>query len=188
MEGRIVSVCAGRVRSVSHEGKRIRTGIFKAPLAGPVRVTRVGLEGDGQADARYHGGPEMALYALPAVHYAHFRPRLGRDLEPGQFGENLTVDGPAEDAVRVGDEFLCGTARVQVVKPRGPCFKLGIRVGDDAFVPIFEASGRWGFYLRVLEEGVVAPGDPWRLLRSDPAARTVAEVIAEKRRRAKASG
>jgi MOSC domain-containing protein YiiM len=184
MSHRVVSVCAGKVRSVAHAGRKVRTGIFKAPLAGPVRVTRLGLEGDGQADRRFHGGPDMALYAFPAAHYPRFRAELGRDLEPGQFGENLTVEGPAEDAVRVGDEFLCGTARVQVVKPRGPCFKLGIRVGDDAFLPRFHDAGLWGYYLRVLEEGSVAAGDPWRLLRTDPAARTVADVIAEKLRKA----
>jgi len=87
----VLTVCRGRVKGVPHEGGILRTAIFKSPVEGPVRVTRLGLEGDAQADTRHHGGPEMALLAYSATHYPHWKAFLGRDLERGQFGENLTV-------------------------------------------------------------------------------------------------
>jgi hypothetical protein len=141
MSGTIVSVCRGKVKEVPHEGGMLRTAIFKAPAAGPVRVGTLGLEGDAQADTRYHGGPEMALLAYSATHYPRWAAFLGRDLEPGQFGENLTVSRLLEEEVRVGDTFRCGTAVVAAVKPRSPCFKLGVRVGNPAIVDAYLDSG-----------------------------------------------
>jgi MOSC domain-containing protein YiiM len=179
----VLTVCRGRVKGVPHEGGTLRTAIFKSPVEGPVRVTRLGLDGDAQADARHHGGPEMALLAYSATHYPHWRAFLGRDLERGQFGENLTVSRLEEREVRIGDLFRCGTAIVGVSKPRSPCFKVGVRVGNPALVDAYLDSGRWGIYLRVVEEGVVAAGDVFVPVGSDPEAPTVAEVIAEKIRR-----
>jgi MOSC domain-containing protein YiiM len=183
MSGTIVSVCRGKVKEVPHEGGMLRTAIFKAPAAGPVRVGTLGLEGDAQADTRYHGGPEMALLAYSATHYPRWAAFLGRDLEPGQFGENLTVSRLLEEEVRVGDTFRCGTAVVAAVKPRSPCFKLGVRVGNPAIVDAYLDSGAWGVYLRVVAEGAVAAGDRWEALDSDPKAPTIASIVAEKIRR-----
>lgn len=186
MTGTVISVCRGRVKEVPHEGGVTRTAIFKDPVEGGVRVTRLGLEGDAQADTRHHGGPEMALLAYSATHYPHWAAFLGRDLERGQFGENLTISRLLEAEVRVGDTFRCGSAVVAATKPRSPCFKVGIRVGNPALVDAYLDSGRWGIYLRVVEEGVVAAGDAWTPLESDPEAPTIAEIVAEKIRRKRA--
>ena len=183
MSRTVLTVCRGKVRTVPHDGGDLRTAIFKAPAAGPVRLTTLGLEGDAQADTRYHGGPEMALLAYSATHYPHWAAFLGRECEPGQFGENLTVSRLLEAETRVGDTFRCGTAVVAVTKPRSPCFKLGVRVGRPEIVDAYLDSGRWGIYLRVIEEGLVAAGDIWTPLDSDPKSPTVAEIVAEKIRR-----
>ena len=123
-------------------------------MAGRVLARRLSLEGDWQADLRSHGGLNKAVYAYPLEHYARWSEELGRDnLRPGQFGENLTVEGLTEDAARLGDVFRVGGALLQVTQPRYPCFKLGIKMGDPLFPRRFLASGRTGFYLRVLEEG-----------------------------------
>ena len=180
MPGTVVSVCRGRVKEVPHDGGLLRTAIFKDPVEGPVRVTTLGLEGDAQADRRYHGGPEMALLAYSATHYPHWAAWLGREPEKGQFGENLTISRLVEEETRVGDTFRCGTAVVAVTKPRSPCFKIGVRVGKPEAVDAYLESGRWGIYLRVVEEGVVAAGDAWIPLDSDPKAVTIAEVITER--------
>jgi MOSC domain-containing protein YiiM len=74
MEPRVLSVNVGQPRTVRHEGRTVRTGIYKAPAQGPVRLTRLGFEGDGQADRRVHGGPNRAAYLYPHEHYAHWRP------------------------------------------------------------------------------------------------------------------
>lgn len=157
---RLVSVNVGRPRPVSWRDGIVSTGIYKEPVAGRVWVRRLNLEGDGQADLTVHGGEHKAVYAYPFEHYAFWKQELGRnDFVSGQFGENLTVEGLIEDAVHIGDVYRIGEALLQVSQPRSPCFKLGIRMGEESFVPRFVAENRTGFYLRVLEEGRVAAGD-----------------------------
>jgi MOSC domain-containing protein YiiM len=177
-EAHVVSINVGQPRTVPYEGRTVRTGIFKDPVTSHVRLTRLGFEGDGQADRRVHGGPTRAAYLYPHEHYAHWEPRLGGGPLPyGQFGENLTTLGLLEKTVHVGDVFSAGAARIRVASPRGPCYKLGIRTGDPTIIAPFLQSGRLGFYLSVLEEGMVATGDPIALLHRDPDAATVEELI-----------
>lgn len=178
-EARVLSINVGQPRTVPHDGATVRTAIYKHPVAGAVRLTRLGFEGDGQADRRVHGGPTRAAYFYSHEHYAHWEPRLGGGpLPPGQFGENLTTTGLLEANVHMGDVYVAGAARVRVAAPRGPCFKLGIRTGDPTIVAPFLQSGRLGFYVSVLEEGMVAAGDPITLLHRDAGAATVADLIA----------
>jgi MOSC domain-containing protein YiiM len=157
---RIVSVNVGRPRELEFDGRTVTSAIVKEPVEGRVMVRRDNLDGDGQADLRVHGGPDKAVYAYPAQHYTHWAAHLGRDLSPlGYFGENLTVEGMDEADVRIGDVLRAGEALLEVSHPRVPCFKLAMRMRDHAFGKPFLASGRVGFYLRVLEEGEVAAGD-----------------------------
>jgi MOSC domain-containing protein YiiM len=157
---RLVSVNVSLPKLAEFEGRAVSTSIFKEPVSGRVLVRRLSLEGDWQADLRSHGGLNKAVYAYPLEHYAWWSRELGRDdLRPGQFGENLTVEGLTEGAARLGDVLRVGGALLQVTQPRYPCFKLGIKMGDPRFPRRFLASGRTGFYLRVLEEGEVAAGD-----------------------------
>ncbi|MCA1582810.1 MAG: MOSC domain-containing protein [Acidobacteria bacterium] len=161
MTPRLLSVnlaVPGRLRA---RGRDVPSGIFKEPAAGRIPLHRESLEGDVQVDRRYHGGPEKAVYAYSSEHNAYWSRELGRDepLPPGYFGENFTTRGLLEDDVALGDAFRIGTARVQITTPRSPCFKLGLRVGSARFLKAFLASGRLGFYLRVLQEGDVGAGD-----------------------------
>jgi MOSC domain-containing protein YiiM len=156
----LISINVGLPREIIHGGRAVTTGIFKAPVAGPVWLGRLNLVGDRQADLRVHGGADKAVYVYPFDHYAFWAGELGRnDFSHGQFGENFTTEGLLEDEVSIGDVFRIGVARVQVTQPRTPCFKLGIRMGDENFPAHFAAANRTGFYLRVLEEGMVMAGD-----------------------------
>lgn len=154
----VVSVNVGLPQTVEHKGRQIRTAIFKSPVAGPVRVGRLNLDGDGQADLRVHGGEDKAVYAYPSEHYAFWAQELRREFAWGQFGENLTVAGLLEDDVFIGDVLRIGDARFEVTQPRTPCFKLAMKMQIDDFIHRFAASLRTGFYLRVLAEGTVAAG------------------------------
>jgi MOSC domain-containing protein YiiM len=175
---KLISVNVGRPRPVPHEGRVVSTGIFKVPVAGPVFLRRLNLDGDGQADLRVHGGADKAVYAYPYEHYAFWETELGRnDFVHGQFGENFTITGLLEDAVCIGDEFRIGAARVQVTQPRSPCFKLGIRMGDDQFPARFAAANRTGFYLRVLQEGKVSAGDAIERVAHDADSMSVRDVF-----------
>jgi MOSC domain-containing protein YiiM len=179
MDPRVLSLNVGQPRTVPYEGRSVRTAIFKDPAPGPRRLTRLGFDGDGQADRRYHGGPTRAAYLYPFEHYAHWAPRLGGGPLPfGQFGENVTTSGLLEETVHVGDVYALGGARVRIESPRVPCFKLGLRTGDASIVAPFLESGRLGFYVSVLEEGMVEAEDPIALLHRDPGAATFAELIA----------
>lgn len=176
MSERLLSVNIGLPRELPYRGGTVTTGIVKEPVDGPVPLGPTGLDGDGQADLSVHGGVHMAAYAYSVDDYAWWAGRLGREPSPGLFGENLTVTGLRGEDVRIGDRLRIGTALVQVTSARTPCFKLGIRMGDKRFVPRFRDAERLGFYLRVLEVGVVAAGDPVEHAAIDPRGVTVAAL------------
>ena len=178
MPASIVSVNVGLPREVEWQGERVLTGIWKQPVAGPVRVGKLNLEGDGQGDPSRHGGPAKAVYAYPSEHYALWRPELDLpDLGWGSFGENLTTVGLTEATVRIGDRLRIGTTELQVTRPRLPCFRLQIRFGRSDVVRRFLTTGRTGFYLSVLLEGHVAAGDAIEFVASSEKGPTVAEVV-----------
>lgn len=174
---KVISVNVGMPREVSANGQRVLTGIFKQPVAGRVAVRRLNLDGDRQADLSVHGGPDKAVYAYPAEHYAFWRRELPEmELPFGMFGENLTIEGLREDGGNIGDRFAIGSAELQVTTPRLPCYKLGIKFGRADMVKRFLHSRRTGFYFRVVKEGELGAGDPITLLERDPANVTVADI------------
>ncbi len=174
---KLLSVNVSLPKEITSKGKPVRTGIFKEEVQGRVRVNKLNLEGDGQADLIGHGGEFKAVYVYSFDNYAYWARELGRtDFTFGQFGENLTVEGMLDHDVHVGDIFRIGTALFEVTQPRVPCFKLGIRMGMPQFPKMFLASGRPGFYLRVLEEGEVGAGDVFERTKIDPERMTVREM------------
>lgn len=156
---RLISLNVGLPREVTWRGRPVYTAIFKSPVTYTLPLRGYNFEGDAQADLTVHGGPDKAVYAYPSEHYADWRARLGRELDFGMFGENLTTEGLTEDSVHIGDEFRIGTARIVVTQPRLPCFKLGLRFDDPGMVRTFTKVERPGIYFAVLEEGTVTPGD-----------------------------
>lgn len=187
---RLVAVLLGQPRTVGTRGaaepmeREFRSAIWKAPVAGAVRCGRLGLEGDAVADRRHHGGPDQALLAYGADHYATWRAEgtLG-DVGPGAFGENLCITGANEDGTCVGDIYAIGPVRVQVTKPRQPCNTLARRHQRPTLVREVFRNGRYGWYLRVLEEGPLEAGQAVTLLeRPSPAwpVRRVQDVMAER--------
>jgi MOSC domain-containing protein YiiM len=156
--GSIQSVNVGRVRTVEFRDGFDRTAIWKSPVAGPVRVRGVNLDGDDQADRSAHGGPDKAVYAYAAEDLAWWSEALDRRVEPGTFGENLTTIGIDVAGAIVGERWAIGSAVLEVSQPRIPCYKLGIRMGDPQFPRRFAAAGRPGAYLRIIAEGAIAAG------------------------------
>ncbi|HZV33710.1 MAG TPA: MOSC domain-containing protein [Verrucomicrobiae bacterium] len=166
---KLLSINVAMLRPISHRGNEVMTGIYKQPVKGSVKAGRLGLAGDAQADLENHGGIYKAVYSYPFEHYSDWSRELGRnDFALGQFGENLTVTGLSEDNVRIGDVFRIGTALLEVTQPRVPCFKLAHKMGLPEFPKKFIASGRTGFYHRVLEEGEMSAGDAIERIKTDP--------------------
>ena len=175
---KLLSINVGAPREVEWRGEAVRTSIFKAPVAGRVRVTRLNIQGDEQSDLSVHGGSDKAIYAYPSEHYAFWRKELPDTEFPwGVFGKNLTTEGLLEDEVHVGDRFRAGSSEFIVTQPRMPCFKLAIRFNRPDMVKRFLRSGRTGFYLAVVREGDVAAGDAVDLLAQDDNRITVADVV-----------
>jgi MOSC domain-containing protein YiiM len=156
----VASVNAGRARTIWWRDRTVTTAIWKAPVPGRVPVRGVNLAGDEQADRRVHGGPRMSLYAYGLDDYRWWEATLGRPVGPGTFGDDLTIAGLDPSAALIGERWLIGSAVVQATAPRVPCFKLGIRMDDEAFPRRFAAALRPGTYLAIVQEGEVAAGDP----------------------------
>ena len=173
---RVATVAVGGPRNVPWQGSEVLTSIFKTPVPGPVMARGNNLEGDRQSDLQVHGGEHKAVYAYAAEHYDWWRARLARELEPANFGENLTISGLDEPGLCIGDVVRAGEAELEATQPRLPCFKLGIRFGDPLMVKTFSESRRWGIYFRIAREGRIAAGDAVAVVRRDPARLPVYEV------------
>jgi ferredoxin-NADP reductase/MOSC domain-containing protein YiiM len=156
----LLSVNVGVPKNVDWEGRTVYTGIWKRPVEGPRMVRRLNVDGDGQGDRNGHGGEHRAVLVYQTDSYRHWQQHFGReDFEFGQFGENFTVDGLADDEVSIGDRYRIGEAEFEVTQPRVTCFRVGMRLGEPELPALLVAHHRPGFYLRVVREGHVQAGD-----------------------------
>lgn len=156
----IETICVGQIRDYGSVGAALdpswTTAFFKTPVAGPVAIARDGIVGDAQADLRHHGGPDKAILACSADHFVPWRLDLGEPhIQAGGFGENFSCSGVAEQSVCVGDRWRVGDVLLEVSQPRQPCWKLGRRWGRPELVKRVVETGRTGWYLRVLESGLL---------------------------------
>src|SRR5215472_15885403 len=177
--GSLLSVNVGLPKDVTWHGRTVRTAVWKKPVAGPRQVRRLNIDGDGQGDLAGHGGEHRAVFVYQIESYRYWQRQLGRtDFTYGQFGENFTVDGLADDQVCIGDQYRVGGAVFEVTQPRVTCYRVGIRMGDPRIPALLISHRRPGFYLRVLREGAVQAGDEIVQVAAGPEAMTVAEVDA----------
>jgi ferredoxin-NADP reductase/MOSC domain-containing protein YiiM len=179
MMGVIVSVNVGLPQDVAWQGRTVRTAVWKTPVTGRVFARRLNLDGDGQGDLRGHGGEQRALLVYQLGSYRYWANYFGRsDLVAGNFGENLTVEGLADNEVCIGDRFRIGDAVVEVSQPRDTCYRVGIRLNRPEIAALLVAHHRPGFYFRVIQEGEIGAGDRVEKLSNGPERMTVAEIDA----------
>jgi MOSC domain-containing protein YiiM len=163
--GSITAVHVGPIARLAGAGRRgadLFTAYRKSPVAGPVTIDALGLQGDAQGNRRVHGGPDKAVYGYPGANYAGWRadfPDIAERFVAGAMGENLVIAGLAEAQVHIGDVIRCGSARLQVSQIREPCGTFAAVLGTPRVVRAMIRSGRCGWYYRVLEPGVVSAGD-----------------------------
>jgi len=182
----VVSVNVGTPRLLANQaGERVYSAIAKRPVpAGTILWLSTGnLAGDAQADLSVHGGPDKAIYAYPSEHLAAWAVDLDETLGAAAFGENLSTQGVLEAQVGIGDLWRWDQALLQVCQPRWPCFKLSLYRRRPDIQARMRATGRTGWYLRVLEPGEVVVGSPLEIAERDPARRTVADAHAAMRDR-----
>lgn len=156
---RVLSVNVGGSRPITSGRRIFDTAIFKTPVGGRVLVRGVNIDGDTQADRTVHGGPDKAVYAYANEEVAAWETELGHELGTAPFGQNLTTAGLDVSGALIGERWHLGTTVLEIAQPRLPCFKLGVRMGDPAFVKRFANASRPGAYLRIIEEGEIGAGD-----------------------------
>lgn len=155
----LISVNIGQERTLERKDRVEQTGIFKFPTETPVRVTRLGLEGDVIVSKKHHGGPDQAVYVYGWADYEWWAKELGREITPGTFGENLTISDLESAGFSIGDLLNIGEVTLQVTAPRIPCGTFAARMDDPQWVKRFRHAERPGLYCRVLREGVIRKGD-----------------------------
>lgn len=161
------------------QGEPVLSGIRKRPVPAPdIRVMKTHLDGDGQADLTVHGGPDKAVYAYPVDHWPWWTTEAGYDAAAASFGENLTLQGADEEDLRIGDRFSWGPDVVlEVSQPRAPCFKFALMTGREDLPGRMTASGRTGWYFRVLKQGAAPTRGRLDLVGTDPGMPTVREAF-----------
>ena len=178
---RLAAINIGRPKTVDMGAGPESTAIFKTSVAGPVTVTEEGLVGDEVGDTMRHGGPDQAVYVYFGADYVHWETLLGRQLEPGVFGDNLTIEGTDERSgtvsskdLWVGDRLTVGPVTLEITAPRIPCGTFSRRMELPAsFIDRFRNELRPGVYVRVLEPGDVTVDDAVSVIEG---ARTVSIV------------
>ena len=166
--GVVLAVHVGIARPMNIGGRQVMSAIRKTPLAGRIRVARLGLQGDEQADPSVHGGLLKAVYAYPSEHYDYWRAQASAEHDPvelpyGSLGENLTLCGLTEGDVFVGDELHFPDCVLRITQPRQPCFKFNAVMNDRSASRKMVQTGFSGFYLAVHSTGSIVAGDPFEL-------------------------
>lgn len=155
---RVVSINCGQPETIIFGEREFLTGIAKRPVSSRVHVREDGLVGDAIVDTDHHGGRDQAVYVYSAVDYAWWSTTLGRDIDYGTFGDNLTIDALPSD-LNTGDRLMIGDVILEATAPRIPCSTLAAKMQDSNFGLRFRRAERPGFYFRVLNEGAISTGD-----------------------------
>jgi ferredoxin-NADP reductase/MOSC domain-containing protein YiiM len=176
---RLLSVNVGLPRNIEWKGRTVHSAIWKYPVRGRCRVSRLNLDGDGQGDLAGHGGEQRAVFVYQIDSYRYWQEQLNRTgFVHAQFGENFTIEGLPDNIVCIGDRYQIGSAVFEVTQPRVTCYRVGIRMNEPRMPALLTSSGRPGFYFRVLQEGEVGAGDEIVKVGEAKERMTVAEINA----------
>ena len=173
----VISTNLSETVLIEYQGKSVPTGIYKYPVDEPLHLQAEQVEKDTVADRRVHGGIHKAVYAYSAEDYPYWKelyPHL--EWQFGMFGENLTMDELDESNVYIGDRYTLGDTVLRVTQPREPCFKLGVRFGNQGILREFMEHGRSGTYFAVEKEGQVQIGDQLTKVEEAPVRISIAEM------------
>jgi MOSC domain-containing protein YiiM len=175
---KVISLNIGKAKTVKWKNATTKTAFWKTPVNEALQVSALTIVGDEQADPRFHGGENKALYAYDISHYEHWKKVLLRDdWQHGMFGENLSTEGLLDNEVKIGNIYQIGTAKLQVTQPRFPCMKLNMRFNDPFMVKLFTQQKRNGIYFKVVEEGTIQAGDTIKLIETSVYNISIADVV-----------
>ena len=175
---KILSINISLPKKIIFNNEEVNTSIFKKPVNKKLKVQKIGIEGDMQADLKAHGGINKAVYAYSYAHYKYWGELLNNDFsnDYGLIGENLTVDDFNEKEFFIGDEFKISDAIFKITQPRMPCYKLDIKMNKKDFIKHFIDYNHLGMYMRVLKQGIIEKGDSLKLIHREKNSMSVYEV------------
>ena len=159
----IHSIYIGQPKTMTDERGEYQSSIYRDLAPGPIAVETRGLLGD-KVTHDYHGSPDAAICVHLLEHYDFWNAEHGMALQAGNVGENFTLANMTENEICIGDVYQVGTTRLQVSMPRVPCDVQARRIGRSDWIKLTLKELRIGFYLRVLEPGVVQAGDEFKLV------------------------
>ena len=174
---KVVSVNIGERQTIQWRKKVVETGIFKYPSSSPIFLDKEDVLNDAVVDRKHHGGIEKAVYGYSENYYDFWKPFYPQlDWNYGMFGENLTITDLDETNIFVGNVYNVGEAKIEVTKPREPCYKLGIRFNDPKIIKQFWNSTKSGIYFKVLQPGYVDRDDKMILIKEASDKPTIAQI------------
>lgn len=156
---KIKSINIAKPVEIMHARRIVETGIYKKPVSHTVSITRHGLAGDHIIDKTVHGGEDQAIYIYSDDDNHWWSEKLGRPVEPGTFGENLTISSFTTNGLKIGDRLKINEVILEITAPRVPCYKLAKKMDDSNFIKIFAAAVKPGAYARVIQAGNIGLGD-----------------------------
>ncbi len=151
--GRIVQV------NISHGG------VPKLPIEAG-KVTPLGIEGDYHNDTRDHGGPLRALCLFTLEEIERLQAE-GHPIAIGTVGENITLAGIELASLTIGTQLRLGDeVQIEITGFAAPCKTIRESFSDYDFTRISHKvhPGESRVYARILQVGVVRPGDSVRVL------------------------
>jgi MOSC domain-containing protein YiiM len=179
--GRVLATCV--VAALHDDAGAIgTTAIDKQPVDGAVKVGRLGLYADVQADRKHHGGEDQAVYAYAAEDAEWWEEQLGREIPAGMFGENLRVEGLEVSNARAGERWRVGVGEdavlLEVTWARTPCMTFARWMGEEerGWVRRFSDARRLGTYFRVLKTGRLRAGDPIEVIPAPDGSPTILDI------------
>ncbi len=175
--GKVISINVGLPTEFEYKGRKAKSAIWKNPVNGKVFARGINLEGDDQADREAHGGYDKAVYAYASEDLTWWGNEIGRDLKPGELGENLTLKGIAINDALIGEQWKVGEVTLEVSEPRIPCWRLGVRMNDKTFPRKFTKALRPGAYLRIVQEGSLEKGNSVEVIEKPDHALSIRDVF-----------
>jgi MOSC domain-containing protein YiiM len=136
----------GRVHAVSVSDRK---GVVKHNVPQARLLVEHGIAGDAHAEG---GIRQVSLLSLDSINKMV---AAGAKVKPGDFAENLTIEGLEVMYLPVGTRLKVGEVEMEISQIGKTCHK-GCAIRElvgDCVMP------REGVFARVLTEGVVKPGD-----------------------------
>ncbi len=125
-------------------------GTAKLPVS-RITVADLGVLGDA------HAGPwqrQVSLLGMESLE--RFAAEIGRQIRPGEFGENVTIRGAEPGGVAVLDRFRLQDVELEVTQIGKQCHGRGCGIFQQLGKCVMPAEG---VFTRVLRGGTLRPGD-----------------------------